>query len=193
VPGDDDHQVGLINETVCQLSQRSADEGIAEMRQGLADYAATGAHLARPYFLAILAEALQNLGRVDDGLAVVSEAIEAGSGNGYYDAELYRLKGELTLKKHSASARAARPKRRGTTPLADADAEEHLRKAMAIARRQRAKSLELRATMSLARLWQQQGKHAQARQELAAIYGWFTEGFETRDLRAAIALLDELA
>src|SRR5262249_13071258 len=99
------------------------------------------------------------------------------------EAELYRLKGELFLL----------PGARGVEVQAEKRAEEYLREAVEIARCQGAKSLELRAVMSLARLWQHQGKKVEARQLLAEIYGWFTEGFETKDLQEAKELLEELS
>jgi predicted ATPase len=100
----------------------------------------------------------------------------------FYEAELYRLKGELTLQ---ASVQSREPKVK--------EAEACFFKAIEVARHQSAKSLELRAVMSLARLWQQQGKKNEARQMLAEIYDWFTEGFDTKDLQEATALLAELA
>jgi len=98
------------------------------------------------------------------------------TGERFYEAELYRLKGELMLQQASVQK----------------EAEECFQKAIEIARTQQAKSLELRAVMSLARLWQQQGKKDEARQRLAEIYNWFTEGFETKDLQDAKALVEEL-
>jgi predicted ATPase len=105
------------------------------------------------------------------------------SGERFYEAELYRLQGELTLQS----------KVQGPKSQVEAEAEECFRRAIEIARRQQAKSLELRAVMSLSWLWQQQGKKDEARQLLAEIYGWFTEGFDTKDLQGAKALLAELA
>jgi predicted ATPase len=100
----------------------------------------------------------------------------------FYEAELYRIKGTLTLQS----------KVQGLKAQVEEEAEECFHKAVEIACKQHAKSLELRATMSLARLWQSQGKHAEARQMLADIYDWFTEGFETKDLQEAKGLLSEL-
>jgi predicted ATPase len=102
------------------------------------------------------------------------------TGERLYEAELHRLTGELLL-----TQEGTRQKRE--------EAEQHFDEALAIARRQQAKSLELRAAMSLARLWQRQGKCAAAHQMLAEIYGWFTEGFDTADLQEAKTLLEELA
>jgi adenylate cyclase len=112
----------------------------------------------------------------DEALEVVEQ-----SGERFYEAELYRLKGELTLQS-SVPGLESRVKK----------AEECLLKAIEIANRQEAKSLELRATVSLARLWRQQGKQKEAHQMLSEVYGWFTEGFDTKDLQEAKALLDSL-
>jgi predicted ATPase len=132
-----------------------------------------------PYFLALLAEAYGNAGQADDGLQVLAEALMLvdKTGERLWEAELHRLQGELLL-------RQAIP---DTT-----QAEPCFQQALTIARRQQAKSLELRAAMSLAQLWHQQGKQAEARALLAEVYGWFTEGFDTADLQEARALLTVL-
>ena len=136
------------------------------------------------YFLALLAEAYGKVGQAEEGLVALAEALAVvhkmgGSGD---EAELYRLKGTLTLQSKVQSPRSKVEK----------EAEECFQKAIEIARRQQAKSLELRAVMSLSRLWQKQGKKEDARKLLAEIYGWFTEGFDTKDLQEAKALLEEL-
>ncbi len=143
----------------------------------------------RPYYLALLAEAYGKGGQAEEGLSALSEALAVvdKTGERYYEAELYRLKGELTLK---SEVKTSQNKSQASL---ESEAEECFLKAIEIARRQQAKSWELRAVISLARLWQQQGKKAEARQMLAEIYGWFTEGFDTADLQEAKALLDELA
>jgi predicted ATPase len=119
-------------------------------------------------------------GQVEEGLAAVTEALTLvdKTGERFYEAELYRLKGELSLQ--------------SGVRCSVSEAEACFWKAIAIAQHQQGKSLELRATMSLARLWQQQGKKDEAHQLLAEIYGWFTEGFDTKDLQEAKALLEEL-
>ncbi len=152
--------------------------GVEQMRQGLAALQAIGGEVRRPLFLALLAEAYGGIGQIEKGLHVLAEALAAAekTGGRFYEAELYRLKGELLV------AYAAEP---------NAEAEACFHQALDIARRQQAKSLELRAAMSLSRLWQQQGKRDEPRQLLAPIYGWFTEGFDTADLQEAKALLDE--
>jgi predicted ATPase len=154
-------------------------EGIAAMRQGLAALRATGGELRRPQFLALLAEAYGERGQSEEGLNVLVEALAAveKTGERYYEAELYRLRGELLLKRSGADEQRV---------------ETCFSQALATARLQQAKSLELRAAMSLSRLWQQQGKRAEAHTLLAPIYGWFTEGFDTADLQEAKALLEAL-
>jgi predicted ATPase len=176
--------------------QEEGEKGIAQMRQGLAAWQATGAELGRPAFLALLAEAYGKMGQVEEGLTVLAEALAVvdKGGERFYEAELYRLKGELLLAQEGKNQKpvlslveGARGKREKV-----AEAGECFLKAIEIARRQSAKSLELRAVMSLARLWQQQGKRDEARQMLAEIYSWFTEGFDTADLKEAKELLEQL-
>jgi predicted ATPase len=165
------------------------EKGVAQIHQGLADYQATGAELGRPYFLALLAEAYGKVGQVEEGLSVPAEALAQvdKTGERYYEAELYRLKGQLTLQKFQVSGSEFQVQ---NSP--ESEAEEYFLKAIEIARRQQAKSLELRAVVSLSQLWQQQGKQREAHSLLEEIYGWFTEGFDTKDLQEAKALLAEL-
>jgi predicted ATPase len=184
--------------------QGQGEEGVAQIRQGLAAYQATGSELARPRFLALLAEAYGKVGQAAEGLHALAEALTLvnKTGERYYEAELYRLKGELTLQKFQVPSRvgSAHQKVRiaeagtvgGAHPTGEEEAEEYFLRAIEIARRQSAKSLELRAVISLSRLWQSQGKQQEAHKMLAEIYGWFTEGFDTRDLQEAKALLEEL-
>lgn len=176
-------------------AQGQGEEGIAQMQQGLAAWRATGTEIAGPSYLALLAEAHGKVGQTEEGLTVLAEALDAVNKTGecWYEAELYRLKGECTLQQFqvaSSKLQVPIPQPQSLTPHAEAEACFH--KALAIARQQQAKSLELRATMSLARLWQQQGKQQEARQLLADVYGWFTEGFDTRDLQEAKAWLAKL-
>ena len=162
------------------LARRGTEEeGIALLRDGLASYLATGTRQQHTYFLALLAEALGGAGRVDEGLAALAEARDAArqSNERYYEAELCRLRGELLLISPAASP---------------AEAESCFEEALGLARSQKAKSFELRVVTSWCRLWQRQGKTAEARQMLAEVYDWFTEGFDTADLREVKALLDEL-
>jgi predicted ATPase len=141
---------------------------------------ATGAAQGRSWHLALLAEAYGHAGRPEAGLAALAEALALvdTTSECFYEAELYRLKGELLLALSAEN---------------HAEAEICLHQALDVARRQQAKSLELRAAMSLARLWQHRGKRAEARDLLAPIYNWFTEGLDTADLQEAKALLAALA
>jgi class 3 adenylate cyclase/predicted ATPase len=174
-------------------------EGIAQMRQSAAAYGATGADLGRSYYLALLAEAYSQGGQAEAGLAVLAEALAAMDEHDirFNEAELFRLKGELLLRELAEEGswpiNSAKPfPLPEVEPPALTEVETCFRQALEIASRQDAKSLELRAAISLSRLWQQQGKSAAARELLAGIYGWFTEGFDTVDLQAAKALLDTL-
>jgi class 3 adenylate cyclase/predicted ATPase len=164
------------------LAQQGAiAEGIRQLHQGLATLRDMGTELPLSHHLALWAEAYRQGGQVEAGLPMLAEAFAHldNTGERYYEAELHRLKGEFLLAQTDERCQ-------------EREAEECLHQALALARRQEAKSLELRAAMSLARLWQQQGKHAEAHELLAPVYGWFTEGFDTADLQEAKALLEEL-
>ncbi|HEV8718692.1 MAG TPA: hypothetical protein VGX03_38470 [Candidatus Binatia bacterium] len=144
----------------------------------------------------MLARAYGKAGQLDEGLTVLDGALAAARKNGQRlaDAWIQWLKGELTLQKFQVSGSKLQvndPQSVFRNP--QLEAEEYFQKAIDFAHRQSAKWLELRATTSLSRLWQQQGKRAEARQLLAEIYGWFTEGFDTVDLKEAKALLEELS
>jgi predicted ATPase len=156
------------------------EAGIAQLHQGLAAYGATRATRDRPYYLALLAEASARMGQTTEGLEAVTEALAtvAQSAVRWWEAELYRLRGELLLQ------------RTATQPE---EAEACFHQALDVARRQQTKSLELRAAISLSRLWQQQGKRDEAYDLLTPIYGWFTEGFDTADLQEAKVLHEELS
>jgi class 3 adenylate cyclase/predicted ATPase len=162
------------------VEQGQGEEGIAQMCQAVTAFEAIQSRLLRPYCLALLAEAHGKVRQTEAGLAVLAEALSVAHDNGehYYEAELYRIKGELLLMRPVPDERAA---------------EDCFHQALDVARRQEAKSLELRAAMGLARLWQQQGKRAEAYERLAPIDGWCTEGFDTADLQEAKVLLEELA
>jgi len=165
-------------------AQGQGEAGIAQLQQGLAVYRVTGSELARPYFLGLLAEAYGKVGQTKEGLTALAEALALvdQTEERMYEAELYRLKGQLTLQSQV----------QGPKSKVEEAAEECFLRAIEIARRQQAKSLELRAVMSLSRLWLQQGKQKDAHEMLAAVYSWFTEGFDTKDLQEAQALLEEL-
>jgi predicted ATPase len=151
---------------------------MAQMQQGLAAWRATGAEVLRPYGLALLAKASAQVGQREAGLALLAEALAVlnDTGEHRWEAELHRLKGELLL----ALSREH-----------DGEAEACFQQSLAVAHLQQAKSLELRAAMSLGRLWQRQGKTEHARQLLTEVYTWFTEGFDTADLQEAQALLEQ--
>ena len=160
-------------------AQGQEADGIAQMQQAVAARRSAGAELARSFWLPLLAEAYGSMEQAEEGLSLMAEALDVvvTTGERWYEAELHRLRGELL--QHAAGH--------------EAEAEACLHQAIAVARRQQASSLELRAAMSLSRLWQRQGKRAAARQLLAEVYDWFTEGFDTPDLQDARALLNALA
>ena len=163
--------------------QGEGASGIEEMRRGLAAHRAAGVEMGRPSHLALLAEAYGRAGRTDEGLVLLDEALTtaAATEERSCEADLLRLKGELLLQTAKRTARKA---------AIEADAEAALRQALAIARRQGARSFELRAAMALARLRRTPRDRAAARRLLAGVYGRFTEGFDTADLRTARAVLD---
>ena len=161
------------------------------MSRGMEAYWATGAELLRPYLIGLLAEALGDMGSPERGLALLAEALETveKTGERFYEAELYRQKGELLFRSynevsglHDITAQSSR----------SCEIERCFLKAMTIASRQQAKWFELRAATSLARLWRQQDRKKDAQTLLAKSYNWFTEGFDTIDLKDAKALLKEL-
>jgi predicted ATPase len=160
--------------------QGRGEAGLAQLRQGIAAWRATGAATFVPYFCTVLADVAAHLGHTAEGLQALAEAhtLVEQHEERYWEAEVCRLRGVVLLRQP------------GTPP---AEAEAWVQRALDVARRQEAKSLELRAAMSLARLWQQQGKYTEAYALLAPIYGWFTEGFDTADLQEATALLEALA
>lgn len=155
-------------------------EGIAQMQQGLAACRSTGAEITSAEWLAVLAEVSGTGGQVEEALRMLAEAQAMSQKNGWrlYEPEINRVRGGLLLKQAVPD---------------EQEAETCFRQALGVARHQQAKSLELRAAVSLGRLWQRQGKGDEARELLAPIYGWFTEGFDTADLREAKMLLEELS
>ncbi|MEW6232674.1 MAG: BTAD domain-containing putative transcriptional regulator [Chloroflexota bacterium] len=172
-------------EALTKLGQ--VQEGMAQMREGMAVRQSIGARCYSSGILGALAEAQAKAGHPEEGLATLAEAfaLVEETDERYYEAELYRLKGELL--------RAKRTKRVERVQGDDVETEASLHHAIEVARRQQARSWELRATVSLCRLWRKQGRVDQARQLLAEIYGWFTEGFDTADLKEAKVLLDSLS
>jgi class 3 adenylate cyclase/predicted ATPase len=219
---------GTIEHGSSLVAQGKVEEGIRQMVQGIADWQRTGGGVARLWIFSMLAEAYGKVGQIDNGLAVLAEALTfvEKTEEHYHEPELYRLKGELTLRQWKVESQKSQvPSPQPLTPNTRAEveqeAEECFLKAIDVARRQQAKSLELRAVMSLARLWQRQAseqsakskaaragnteqesrnaqhvtraKLAEAHHMLAEIYGWFTEGFDTKDLQEAKALLAQLS
>ncbi len=163
------------------LAERGQGEaGVTELRSAMVTIRAIGTAAELPWYLALLAGAHGIVGQTAEGLDAIAEAVAlvASTNERFYEAEIYRVKGELLLQ-HGG-------------PDGAAGAETCFRQALDIAEAQSAKSWELRAAMSLARLWRDQGRRAQALDLLAPVYGWFTEGFDTRDLKDAKAVLDEL-
>jgi predicted ATPase len=167
------------------------------MRQGLNVSREIGTALNRPYSLALLAEMHGAVGEEAEGLMLLHEARQSVQkiGGHFYQAEIYRLTGELTLqqgREQSAKGKVTSTQQptRHTPP--EAEAERYFQKALEIARHQGAKLFELRASVSLSRLWQWQGKAAQAGQLLATLYNWFTEGLDAVDLQEAKTLLEQL-
>jgi predicted ATPase len=166
-----------LNRGEALAAQGQGEAGIAQMHQGLAAMRDAGQRLGLSGFLAQLAEAYGKSGQAEEGLRLLAEALAHvdHTGERYWEAEVYRLKGELLLQQAVPDA---------------PQAEACFQQALDVARHQQAKALELRAALSLSRLWQQQGKRAEARELLTPIYGWFTEGFDTADLQDAKALLE---
>jgi class 3 adenylate cyclase/predicted ATPase len=163
--------------SLCQ--QGRVTDGIARMRTGHEDALATGHRAGRTMYCSLFAEAYGRIGQFNEGWKMLSEALDSAeqSGQRYYEAETYRLKGELHL----------------LEPMPDVEqAEASFQRALDIARQQQAKTWELRSATSLARLWADQGERRKGRDLLAPVYGWFTEGFDTADLKDARALLDQL-
>ena len=174
----------LANGTILRgwalVEQGRRAEGMTQMHQGMAAMRALGVTLLLPRDHTMLAEAYGESGQAEEGLGLLAEALATTHQQGLHlwEPELYRVTGELLLRQRVPDA---------------PEAERCLRQALAIARCQQAKSLELRAAISLSRLWQRQGERAQARQLLAEVYDWFTEGFDTVDLQEGKALLEELS
>jgi predicted ATPase len=153
-------------------------KGVAEIQAGMAARHVTGARMLNTQWLGFLAGAYLQAGQLDNALAALDQAAQtvAATDESHYQAELYRLRGAVLAATGDG-----------------AEAPKWFHHAIDTAQSQQARSFELRAATSLARLWRDQGKQAEARELLAPIYGWFTEGFETRDLKDAKGLLDELA
>ena len=168
---------GMIHRGWVKVKNGDVAEGLSLLRSGSTGFRATGAVMYMPYHVALLARGCAIAGQNEEASALLDDAFQIveRTGERWLEAELYRHKGQLLLRQGHSEA-----------------AEELYCKALSIAREQEAKLWELRATMSLARLRRNQGRHHEARELLAPVYGWFTEGFDTSDLKDAKALLDEL-
>ena len=170
---------GLINQGCLWALTGSVSNGVSTLSSGIAAWRSTGANIWTPFFVSRLAHAYAELGHFQEASRCIKEAIGAvkTTKERWCEADISRIAGEITL----------------ISPERDTvKAEEYFERALSVARQQHAKSWELRAAMSLARLWRDQGKSQQARELLAPVYGWFTEGFDTRDLKEAKVLLEEL-
>jgi len=165
--------------SMCFDDERSGS-ALDELRDSVLGMSRLGVYIHRPYLMTLLARAYQQVGRIDEGLQVLDDAQRSidARGERWWEAEVRRLRGELLLPRSATSAN---------------DAEACIEQALDISRNQAARSLELRAAMSLARLWQRQGKRDESRDLLTPIYDWFTEGFDTVDLKDAKALLEQLS
>ncbi len=172
---------GIFYQGERKALEGQVDEGIAQMNKALETLLATGTETCMTRLNARLAEACVKVNRVEEGLAAIDRAFGVLNRHNerYYEAELHRLKGELLLIQDGTSS--------------ESEVESCYQKALEVSRSLKAKSLELRAAMSLSRLKQKQGKKEEARKLLQQIYGWFTEGFDTGDLKEAKALIDELS
>jgi adenylate cyclase len=170
--------LGTVFQGWTQAMAGQVEEGIAQMGQGLDTLQAIGTGMERSHLLALLVEAHAAAGQVEQGLKIAAEALAfvEHSGERYYEAEIHRLRGELLLQQGD-----------------ETEAGASFQGAIEVARAQQARSWELRATVSLCRMWQELGRREEARQRLAKIYGWFTEGFDTEDLKEAKVLLEKLA
>jgi adenylate cyclase len=172
--------IGTLQRAMALADQGQLQEGIAGVRAILEAMRSGGSVLGSPWMLAFLAEAHGKAGQTEEGLALLDEAqgLVAKTGERLTEAELHRLEGELLLTRSTSE---------------QTQAEASFREALEVAHHQSAKSYELRAAMSLSRLWQKQGRKEEARELLGPVYDWFSEGFDTRDLKDAKALLEELA
>ena len=190
---------GTIRRGWALAEQGHVEAGLTQMQQGLTARQTTGAELAEPYFLALQAEVYGKVGHIKQALSLLAAALSAVQANGErrLEAELYRLKGQLLLNDEHGTLndelKTSSVQRSAFSIQRSEEAEACFLKAIEVARQQQAKSLELRAVVGLSRLWQHQEKREEARQMLAEVYSWFTEGFDTADLQEAKTLLEELA
>jgi predicted ATPase len=170
--------VGTFLRGWAQTVQGQEEDGLAEMRRGLGAFRATGTLLDLPWYLGVLAEVCGRMGRVEEGLSMLVEALALACETYFNAAEVQRLKGVLLLQQSAPDA---------------PEAERCFQQALGLARSQQAKAWELRAAVSLSRLWQREGKRDEAYGLLAPVYNWFTEGFDTADLHEAKTLIEALS
>lgn len=172
--------LGMVHQGTAMAAQGQVEAGLAQTHQGLTAYQTTGAAGGQPTHLGQLAEIYGKVGQIETGFALLTEAfaLVERTADRHFEAELYRVKGELLLTQAIPNPQQA---------------ERCFQQALAIARQQHAKAWELRTAVRLSRLWQQQGKRDAARQLLAEVYGWFTEGFDISDLQEAQRLLRQLS
>jgi predicted ATPase len=175
--------------------QGQTEKAIAQLHESIAGNRAMGTEALVVVQLAALAEAYGQAGQVDEGLGAVTEAlgIVDRTNERFYEAEVYRIKGELLLKDEALLRKGGRRRDEACLEVCFPDAESCFQRAIEVARQQQAKLWELRAVISLCCLWQEQGKREEAHKKLADIYNWFTEGFDTPDLQEAGSLLDALS
>jgi predicted ATPase len=172
--------LGMMSQGRLSAATGKASDAVDMITSGIAAYRSTGATVAVPSFLSHLAGAYADLGDFEDARRCIDEALMLveTTGERLWEADIRRIAGEIALRSSDADA---------------GKVQVYFERALAVARAQQAKSPELRAAISMARLWRDQGKRNEARELLAPVYGWFTEGFDTRDLKEAKALLDELS
>jgi predicted ATPase len=171
---------GIIQEGWARVMRGKVEEGLIRMHEGMQHWSLTNASLALARWHALLAEAYGKSGQPERGLAELEKAriVMEQTGDRHYEAEVYRMMGVLELQLPNPE---------------ESQAERWFEKALEVARRQQAKSLELRTAIDQSKFWQRQGKREEAYTLLAPIYGWFTEGFDTADLQEAKTLLETLA
>jgi tetratricopeptide (TPR) repeat protein len=171
--------VGMLRRASLLALTGKTSDAVSIFTSVIPAYRSTGARIFLPIYLSLLARACGDLGKFDDAWSYIDEAMMTveTTKETWYEADVHRIAGEIALMSPERDA---------------AKAEARFERALAVARAQQAKSFELRAAMSMARLWRDQGKRDEARELLAPVHGWFTEGFDTLDLKQAKALLDEL-
>jgi predicted ATPase len=187
-------ELGRVLRGRARVESGEGEAGLAEVQQALVELARIGSGVGAPALLVLLAEGLRKVGRHDEALGALGLGVARAEQQGqhYFDAELQRLRAEIIAECGLRNADSPSPNPQSEIRDPQSEAEALFGQSLEIARRQEAKTFELRAATSLARLWQRQGKRDAARALLAPLYAWFTEGFDTRDLKDAQALLADL-